>query len=364
MRILYVGMKYDYGKPEQGYSFEHWNFFDFLYKAGFEIIYFDFMTLLQKYGKARMNSMLIETAENYKPDLLFSILFSDEIEQDTIRTITSSGIITLNWFCDDHWRFDNFSRYYAPHFSYVTTTASDSLPKYQEINYYNVIKTQWACNHFLYKPENKAQKIYDVSFIGQPHGSRRDVIQSLQLSGINIKTFGSGWSHSSRVSQDDMIKIFSQSKINLNLSNASSNKKTFKGRLKKNSRQFLPFSLWRHFLDVREEGQQIKGRNFEVPGCGGFMLTGEADNLTDYYREGEEIVVFRSMKDLREKIKFYLHNDSERIRVAENGYKRTVNEHTYAHRFADILNRIGFSQYSNPIIMLTEKVPAPLVEIL
>ena len=29
MKILYVAMKYDYGNPKRGYSFEHYNFFDF-----------------------------------------------------------------------------------------------------------------------------------------------------------------------------------------------------------------------------------------------------------------------------------------------------------------------------------------------
>jgi len=52
MLILYCGMKYDYGRPAQGYSFEHYNFYDALVNMGHDVLYFDFMTLLQSTGRA------------------------------------------------------------------------------------------------------------------------------------------------------------------------------------------------------------------------------------------------------------------------------------------------------------------------
>ena len=55
MRILYVALKYDYGKLEQGYSFEHHNFYHSLLHMGHDILYFDFMTLMQEHGRESMN---------------------------------------------------------------------------------------------------------------------------------------------------------------------------------------------------------------------------------------------------------------------------------------------------------------------
>ncbi len=55
MRILYVAMKYDYGRPEQGESFEHWNFYDPLVRMGHAIVYFDFVTLPERQGPGAMN---------------------------------------------------------------------------------------------------------------------------------------------------------------------------------------------------------------------------------------------------------------------------------------------------------------------
>jgi len=62
-----------------------------------------------------MNRRLLEVARSEKPVLLFSLLFQDEFEKRTIRAVSESGETqTLNWFCDDHWRFDSYSRYWAP----------------------------------------------------------------------------------------------------------------------------------------------------------------------------------------------------------------------------------------------------------
>src|ERR1051325_1431815 len=131
MRILYVAAKYDYGKPEQGYSFEHYNFYDFFKSSGHQIIYFDTLSLLKELGKEAMNRRLLETAKAEQPDLMFTVLFTDELDPGAVRQISAgTDTVTVNWFCDDHWRFDNYSRDWAPCFDWVVTTAQSAVPKY------------------------------------------------------------------------------------------------------------------------------------------------------------------------------------------------------------------------------------------
>jgi spore maturation protein CgeB len=323
-RILYVAMKYDYGFPERGLSFEHTNFYDTLYHMGYELIYFDFMSIMQEEGRESMNRMLLEVTRSEKPDLLFCVLFTDELDKNVVREISeNTDTVTLNWFCDDHWRFENYSRYWAPMFNWVTTTASSALPKYERLGYKNVIKTQWACNHYSYERLGLPFR-HDVTFVGQPHGDRRDVIDTLRKAGIEAQVWGTGW-ESGRLSQEEMIRVFNQSRINLNLSNASVQ------------------PLWLGILPWRKSGarQQIKGRNFEVPGCGGFLLTNYADNLEEYYTIGKEIECFDDAEDLIAKIRYYLAHEDERMRIAEAGYRRTLAEHTYEHRFREIFSAIN-----------------------
>jgi len=317
-KVLYVAMRYDYGKKEQGTSFEFNNFYKTLQRMVAEVIEFDFMTLMQEKGKDVMNQMLLETAERERPDLIFFCIFTDEIDKETIGRL-SERWITYNWFCDDHWRFSNFSKHYAPHFTFVSTTDIEAMPKYEKIGYKNALLTQWACNHFDYVRKDDASLRYDVSFVGQPHGDRRSVVGFLEQNHVNIEAFGKGWKNG-RVSQEEMILIFNESRINLNLSNSS----------------------WNIHTIFRRQ-QQIKGRNFEIPGCGGFLLTNHVKGLERYYRIGEEVTCFKDRKDLLKQVRHYLSHEEERQALALRGYGRTIREHTYEERFKVLFDSTGFA---------------------
>jgi len=370
MKILYVAMKHDYGKREQGYSFEHYNLYHSLLHMGHDILYFDFMTLMQEHGRDWMNRRLLEVAKVEKPELMFTVLFTDELDSSVVREISeNTDTVTLNWFCDDHWRFDDYSRYWAPCFNWVVTTAKSALPKYDHLGYRNVIKSQWACNHFLYRKCERPFE-HDVSFVGQPHGNRREIVQALRDAGIKVLAWGAGW-EAGRISQEEMICVFSQSRINLNLSNASVPVSVPTFRARDTARQWLSRFLnvvpygsrlkttckpWRSAigdslfaaktpdylkLGCSQYTDQIKGRSFEIPGCGGFLLTGRAEDLENYYEIGKEIVCFDDVVDLIEKVRYYLRHEDEQAAIAQAAYDRTLREHTYAHRFTDIFQQLG-----------------------
>lgn len=354
MKIIYIALKYDYGKPERGFSFEHYNFYDSLVRMNNgenEVIYFPFDEIIQKFSRDEVNRQLLETVYKEKPDLCFFFLFENEIKKEVIKEITEkSTSITFNWFADDHWRFDNYSKYWAPCFNWVATTDSKAPERYHKIGYKNIIKTQWACNHFLYKLLN-LPKIYDVSFVGQPHSNRKEIVEKIRKAGIDIKCWGEGWPNG-RISQEEMIQVFSQSKINLNLTKSSGaiNWKTpAKIFLRREYNGSIRLCNPKEWIDnfksiLGKEREQIKGRNFEIPGCGGFLLTGDADNLTDYYKDGQEIVIYKDIDDLIDKIRYFLKHDDERKAIARAGYERTLRDHTYEKRFNEIFKIIGLTK--------------------
>ncbi len=372
MVILYVAMKHDYGRPEQGPSFEHWNFYDSLVRMGHTVLYFDFMTLKKTRGRDAMNRRLLEVARAERPALMFTVLFRDEIDPDVVRRIPeASGAVTLNWFCDDVWRFDDFSRRMAPAFSWAVTTASSALPKYERIGYRNVIKSMWACNHFLYRRLPDLPLAHDLTFVGQPHGDRRRIVAALREAGLEVSVWGQGWEQG-RLSQERMIEVFNQSRINLNLAKTSSGPATLGKRAGGAPRRAVSAALrglpgGAHLtalgkrilasaragrrgapdqplhvpLDAGDLPSQIKGRNFEVPGCGGFLLTDPAEDLERYYQPDREVVLFRSLRDLIDRARHYLRHEEERAAIARAGYERTLREHTYVHRFTDIFRALG-----------------------
>src|SRR4029453_13454502 len=115
MRILYVALKYDYGNPQQGHSFEHHNFFDSLNRMGHHVLYFDLGALQNARGKGGVNQHLFWIFRSERPELMFAVPFVDELDPTVIKRITyTTPTPTVAWFCDDHWRFNNYTRHWAP----------------------------------------------------------------------------------------------------------------------------------------------------------------------------------------------------------------------------------------------------------
>jgi len=357
MKIIFCGLKYEYGVPSRGLSFEYYNFYDTLKKMNngeHIVVHFPFDVYYRELGQKGMNQKLLECVRKHKPDLIFFFLFNDEFQKDVLMYIKNElKITTYNWFADDHWRIYNFSRYWAPFFSYVSTTDKEAIPIYHRFGIYNVIQTQWGFNHFLYKLPadfdfDKANYQYDVSFVGQNHSNRARIVKFLKRSGIVVSCFGRGW-QSGRLQFEQMLKVFRSSKINLNFSRASGGFKLrslasiFLTRRCDQKIRFQPIiRVPQNFVaTIHRFGKQIKGRNFEIPGAGGFLLTERARDISDYFVEDREIVVFDSKEDLLEKIKYYLVNESLRKEIAYNGFRRAITEHTYEQRFNDIFKRIG-----------------------
>ncbi len=404
MRILYVAMKYDYGRREQGLSFEHCNFYDSLRAMGHDVLYFDFMGLLETHGRRVMNRRLSEVARAERPDLMFAVLFRDEIDPAAVRRVSAAGTPTVSWFCDDVWRFDDLTRHYAPHFDWSVTTSASALPRYAALGVPRVIRSQYACNHFQYRPLSLPLR-HDITFVGQPHGARRRIIAALRDAGLRVEAWGQGW-ESGRLSQERMIEVFNQSRINLNLSNTSSapapappappaararrlaaralDALPYGHRLKRSLRTALsragstppgaappPRSGPATFPAPPAGGDggpadldavfalpsQVKGRNFEVPGCGGFMLTEPAEELERFYRDGREIAVFRGLRGLVESARRWLDAEAERAAIARAGLDRTLREHTYVHRFTDIFTAVGLP--APPAATLLAGAPRP-----
>lgn len=345
MKIIFAAQKYDYGDSDRGLSFEYENFYSTLIGMGHEVEYFDFYSKANEIGRDKMNNELEKMIYDKKPELLFCCLFNDELDKEMILGITkNTNTVTYNWFFDDQWRFDNFSRYWAPAFNWVSTTDPVSVEKYKQLGYKNVIKIQYGFNNFVYKKYD-LPKIYDVAFVGQLHGTRKNFINWLLKKGINVETFGFG-TRNGHIDQEQMIKIFNQSKINLCFMNLARDP-NWKGFLKiffkkDNNKIVFDFgnivSNFKFFLS--KQLLQVKARNFEIPGAGGFILTNYSSELSNFFDTGNEIAVFKNKRDLLKKIRYYLANDKEREDIAIRGYRRSIKNHTYEKRFNDIFNYI------------------------
>jgi len=334
VRILWAAFAHEYGDPALGPSFEEMNFRSALEGMGHEVVGFDFITRERAAGRDAMNAELERLAAELRPDLVFFFLHEEEISTRTIERIGATGVPTLNWFADDHWRFAGFSRRYARALTWSVTTDPDALAKYAAEGLGDrVLLSQWACNRYAYDRAD-GDLAYDVSFVGQPHGNRREVVAAIRAAGIDVQAFGNGW-EAGRVGHEAMVRIFSTSRINLNLANSSTPNPTLRMRLGAYARGRRP--------DTAARPSQIKGRTFEVPGSGGFLLTDRVAHLERYFDIGREIAVFTSADELVEQLRHWLAHPQERAAIAQAGYRRVRAEHTYDHRFSEIFAAIGLA---------------------
>lgn len=325
-------MRHEYGDPSRGLSFEETNFRSSLEGMGHRLSTFDFMAQARRAGVARMREDLVALADECKPDLAFFFLFTDQLDAQTIEAVgRAGGCPTVNWFADDHWRFEDFTRHLAPAFDLAVTTDEDSLPKYRLLPDTRVHLSQWACNRYAYGRVT-CELRHDVTFVGQPHGERRKTVAMLAQEGLPVECWGFGWP-AGTIEHAAMVEVFASSRINLNLSNSSQ-----VPGLKAMVRRMLRFKV------PAPRPAQIKGRNFEVPGCGGFLLTERVPHLERYFELDQEVAIFEGEGDLAEKVCYWLDHEDERGRVAEAGYRRVMAEHTYDHRFAAIFEELELAE--------------------
>lgn len=94
-------------------------------------------------------------------------------------------------------------------------------------------------------------------------------------------------------------------------------------------------------ISLRSIHTGIPLRVFEIMGSGGFLLSNYQADFADCYVDGVDYVSFGSKEDMLEKIEYYLSHEKERSEIAENGLKKTFENHTYENRVKEMIGYIN-----------------------
>ncbi len=330
-RVLLGVSRYDYGRPEWGDSFEYVNFVGPLQRLGHEVRVFDTLETRRRHDPAVARSELLASVREFEPDLLLCILSSDELPPEAIR---DAGLYTTtaNWFPDDAWRFNSFSRRVAPAFQWALTTSRTAERAYAALGVHALF-LPWACNTDVFYPRGGIKQ-HDVSFVGQRHGNRGGTIEKLRADGLDVYARGAGWP-GGRVGWSEMADIFAGTRVNLNLIESSA------GPLVRRGWRFRgAYRMDRALLPLFPPPAQMKARIFEIAGCGAFCITGPFDEVSECFVPGSEVAVAADYGELRDSIKYYLDNDAERERLAAAALARCLQQHTYERRFTTLFQHL------------------------
>ena len=83
-------------------------------------------------------------------------------------------------------------------------------------------------------------------------------------------------------------------------------------------------------ITLRSIQSGISLRALDIMGAGGFLLSNWQPELSECFEEGKEVVMYYDRNDLMSKIEYYLQNEDERMKIAENGQKKIIEQFDYS----------------------------------
>lgn len=163
------------------------------------------------------------------------------------------------------------------------------------------------------------KRVFDISFVGSftPHHQKGTKLLEKLACDLPIHIWGQGLRFLSPFSPlrkyyhgeawgMDMFKVLAQSKIVIN----------------------------RHIGAAK--GYTNNMRLYETTGMGAMLITDRKKNLKKIFDVGKEVIDYKDVCDLKQKINYYLQNDLEREKIARAGQKRILKEHNYPNRVKEL----------------------------
>lgn len=265
---------------------------------------------------------LVKKTIDFKPDLIIST--ESMIPPNAITEIKKqTGATVVCWFTDS---IANLDRQYmlASPYDILFTKEPFMADIFRKKLGKNTFYLPEACNPVWHKitdlnDEEKRHFSCDINITGNMYYYRALILENFM--DYNIKIWGpvfSKWLDSPTrkffqneyLAKEKKAKAFRAAKINLNTM---------------------------HYSEI----YGVNCRTFEIAGCGGFQIADFKPALKDLFEIDKEIVVFETLKELKEKITYYLSHEKERNEIALKGYERAHKDHTYEQRLKTIIREVN-----------------------
>jgi spore maturation protein CgeB len=286
-----------------------------------------------KIERSLVRKLLFKKISEFRPQLAL-VVKGDRIPLELIHEIRERlKIPVANYWIDDPHSVE-VSRTISPGYDYFFTNDPNLVQVHKESGCPYVGFLSFGYLPDLHRKIQLSQEEYkkygsDICFAGTVSEGRIKALEA--LSDFNLKVWSPRFVHylkenyriekykippssplyskftDNSVWGEELVKVYSASKIVLNI----------------HSPQTVPIM-----------------RDFEVTGCGAFLLTDYARSLEEMFKPGEEIVCYEDIEDLKNKVKFYLSHNQEREEIARKGHLRAYRDHTYARRMEELVSFI------------------------
>lgn len=274
----------------------------------------------------KLNDAILTSVNKEKPDCVLFIK-GTFVKKETLDAIKSQSKIIL-WMMDSIYRYrDAYNN--IDSFDAKFMFEESDVKRLKEENIDSVFLPM-AADENNYFPIDHTEKDIDVLFVGKLYENRLKMFNRLikRFPELNIKIYGQytalkrpgsffeyyltdrkNYFTNSFVSPQDLNKLYSRSKIALNIHHAQS-----------------------------QTG--CNPRVFEILASKTFQLVDENLYIKQNFVEKNLLAGYTKEEELFEQIEHYLKHEQERKKIAENGYENVITNHTFKQRVQVIVNHI------------------------
>lgn len=255
----------------------------------------------------------LQVLREVRPDRLV-VIKGDILGPSFWAEVEDHGIPRILWLYDDlsRHRFSmDFLRLIGPVVSYSREEA--------KLLHSEGVQASFLPNAFdpqLAAPDTRRRK--EVVFVGSKYPNRVDLLSGLVEAGVPVRAYGRQWSHH----PFDRLRTWELSRPDIP------------------AERDIPLSEAYRVQAAAAAAINIHGlqsglamRTFEVPGMGGLQLVDRPD-VSEFYDVGTETLVFSSLDELQDQSQKALADRAWAERIREAGRRRSLAEHTFAHRIA------------------------------
>ena len=315
VKILFITEKWCDGKQELGLTNSYHNIFgsyvrsDVAKEHDFFIAHFDESYL--KYN-VHIDNIRKKLYNNIKPDLIICTLMGKSVlnpSKTFFNFFKKKGVkICLMWPDIGHaWGIDQIEQLNDVCDFHVSWAMEENIESSEKI--------LW-----LWTPEDPSlffcgeeEKDIDVSFLGTVHTEERfECLNFLKNNLSGAKIHISGGQRQRGLSHKQYAEITRKSKIVINFPMSPSG------------------------------FNQLKGRVFESLASKCLLLEKTNDKTRKYFTPLLDYIEFTDKEELLRLATFYLKNEQQRIKIAENGYRKFNELYTNNHFWRRVLNNVGF----------------------
>jgi len=344
--------------------------------------------------RARITEQILDevraTHRQQPVDLFLSYFYNAHFDPAGFDELRTLGIPSVNFYCNSIYQFEHIAAI-AARVDFSWHPEKNARELYLQIGA-RPVWVQMAADSEVYRPLPHVSRKPTACFVGQRYADRDSWMASLLRANVPVDIYGPGWADTKKASNDRLpsstvpylgrvqyrpgtVSSYLESARRLIVNDgviAGTMRLARQIRCRHKTRKSFPlFVPWArgpvpfeqiskifaahevclNFSNVWADGRpgsalipHVRLRDFEAPMCRTCYLTGESDEIREFYEVGKEIDTYSTQVELIEKTKFYLRNPDAAERLRQQGYRRAVVDHNWARRFCELFDKVGLNK--------------------